>query len=433
MFTERIDHLPRPERPEAVYKDIETRIGIVKDVWSIAQTLSTRPSQIDLEKSQRLRTVLAKAKTQFPQEATLLNRYHQIDDQLMEGANQHGGMTREGYPEAFVKTPEFAILTDEELRIETNPDFMFLRILEDGIEAAIAKRQDIRELQIRMGSRINQQGFADNPAAYNDENDIPTEVSGHINAVLFQPFSVCLLIDHEAFVEFVGSNDIAGTYQGGIFTYVDTQQADKQELEESYKHENFHSFMEGFKTQNRRLNNSKNPIPNSSQTMDTLDARVKSFISFKTMDAPLSIMDTARMMMKTAAEAVSRQVENSNEELLSELASNKNRKNVPSNSFSILNEEAKSALDLLKGKDHEVDAILNGVASTIDIDKLVGRIRDCYQKVLKTCPKKTLDLDCAFAIIPPNKISIVEKLVDRWIQTAQATSPSHSRKQFQAK
>ncbi len=380
---ERLKQIPgvtNLERRDFLYSNIEDKIGVIRKVWNIASNLPN-PSGSDNKD------------------------------------------TVEGEKAAFQTVLDEA--SEQLVR-----DDGFTTVLDRGIGQALLKRSIMRDSLRRVVDVTSPQAW-DWVLELDQELEI---FSGNVQRVVIKPFSVNLIVKHEAVqrcLKTIGSPaplmDATGFHisehfyniiddealEGSLEIYrtifeeeEDPEQQEKlryllgsneAEWEDSiYRHEDFHSFAEYLPLK---------PIFNFNGAVDRLVLEVKNGEKEK---------GSTRKMRDELLNA-------GHGELAAALAS-LNLTRVAAGSVGSFANAASNKKQLLENAIYEEsydrnlleDVRLISLLYALDGDLIDDFISGCYQEVAQNAPLKARDLDLALVLFPPSQWKHVGKLVNRW-------------------
>ena len=101
------------------------------------------------------------------------------------------------------------------------------------------------------------------------------------------------------------------------------------------------------------------------------------------------------------------------EELLAEIASEPWDR-IPSSTFATRMADAEEKIRLLKGKDPDIDRIIDENLSYLDFSHFRERFQLAYKMMQEKAPERLNDFGVACAMFPPSQFRHIERLVDRW-------------------
>jgi hypothetical protein len=406
------------EKSEIFPKGLEAKIRIIKDLWTISQSLpiptTTQPRSEVLSEYAMLDNIFSQAKTKFPRAASAFSRYSEIEAEIDAHAKLLGGKDQYGLlPDSYANSNEYKRLSKEQAQIETNPDFWFLLMLKNGIDTALSKRDEIRKEQAKHQESSPQRGKASTPEAY-DVSVNGVRLKGKIDQVIFGKYAIHLLLAPQVY-NLVDPSSGDGEFSNGIFTVINKDNTPEQ-IKQTIKHEDFHSFLEGFIINRRVPKNIAIAIPATAIILRDLTSKIAIYKNGLKIHIP---EDFTEMNLQRVKNTIAEIFRYSNEELLAEMAETTMRSDFPSTTFTSIDEVVSNTLDDFRNIDPKIDSAINQALQESSHDKIIERIRCCYKAITKSAPEKRLDLDSAFFIIPYYQIDVIEALVNNWINKDQ--------------
>lgn len=413
---------PKPirEKQETLYRGLEDKIAIMKGIWGVAQSLSI-PSIHDSNDD------IAREKDAFQ------HVFQSTLDKLPQAASiyrEQGSDTDAGH---------------------LKQDLDFIRSMDNGINDALRKRDSIRAILRDLGENPS-------PEAY--EKTIPEElegVRGHIQRVIIKPFSINLVLDREGFqsvyqdlygktpTETFGSH-IDGTIwniydwynliknsEDYLMSYVEKEvlsgneniQPNLSEIEDiGIKHEDFHSFMDGFDIKEGNINKAiRTSIVDLSAMMQYRRRLIHKI--FKTLRIPYYrefIADEERKEWKDIRRNMQVVMDSGHEELLAELASAPDITRALGMRGSFVNrrqQDTNTIKTVVNNLNENIPGLVHHPYITQTLESLDPNLNnqfiiELYEQVEANAPERVEDLDMAFALFPPSQWRHIKGLVARW-------------------
>ncbi len=415
MSTERTPSksLKREFQADSLYGDIDVKIGLVKDLLTVTTSLpiatfGQSKEEVSSECS-ALKSIYLKAREYFPEDAQkydALNDLHKQQEALEESGS---------FYDVTLKTrslKKYQALDEKIKTLETNPGIIFLDSLTTGINHLCENRTQLRDVQKAKKSKLDKEGFVDNPGAYSIKNREPRFVQ-------YRRFSIAYFFNWFDYDKVTGSQTSFGLHEQGIHSYVSIpydgvddlvgtileKQVPKKHIPAdrfvTAMHEEGHAFMEGFRNMY-----SLPTLGASDRLFLTEDIRSEIEV-FR--DRPEQEEANLKRRMKHAANL-------SSEELLAELFSEPRKSHIPTSTFRNIDKKTRNAIDgMFKSEDPKVRAIIENSHPTFNFAETKNRIKNLYTRVLEKCPQKTIDLNIVFSLYPVSKMYRIEAIVDRWI------------------
>ncbi len=388
---------------DSLRQRLEWRLDVLSSVWIAAECLY--PPTLNETRETRFledwfQKVTFKKAWEKPELAQKITDIHTLGSQLAERreANQK---------QKKFKGPKIADLKQAQDQLLLDPEVRFIRAVQRGVNKAVDKRRQIREVLVFMnGDWLEPTDLK----IATLKGMLPAETLSQARDVVVSPFSISVFVPRKL----IPGNHPNGTHvPNSIFNLMaldkypayDEWLGERSSYEEailkdpSVRHENFHSLYQCFQGSSFRA-----------------DIDFLSFVLINQLGRgqvnKRRIRNTGFMLMDMGQE-----------ELLSNIASGQL---LPLTSFGwILHDFPFSKLTLGSGMEKLTD-LNNGnpVVKTVFDDikkrfegKFAHRIAQLYETVSRECPQKKPVLDAAFALFPPSKIAHVEWLVKGWVKS----------------
>lgn len=416
------------EKAESLYAKIERKIGLVNDLWEMAETLPV-PKAGDSEEvaeteKNQFRVFLRAVNRSLPETRPKLKKYAEIQKQIR---NLKKGLPPQ--PSNSEKTEEQSDQDDnvfeliEQLRqnaetILDDDDVAFVFKLRKGIENALLVRRKIRNILKEL------EGATASPSAYDKLlTGEYKKLQGAVMEIIPRNFSLNLITEKTAFEKVFKPTTKGFHPSHQVWNLIKDYEPKTPEeklvvaftgaaaaLKETIEHENFHVFIEGFlsgEISEFRCHKMFDKIKTSAERLSRLK-RIKT-----PADITLHEKRLLRKKLKTL-------VDQGQEELMAEIISiphSRRGQRFPRHTFSNRLRKFLIELKTLRGQDEDVDKIIDETAPYVDIEKIREKIGALYDKVKTDIPEKLKDLDVAFILLPLSKIHHIEHLVERWITT----------------
>lgn len=407
-----------PERREASWEKVEQKIAILRNIWEEVSKLprpTNRSSDETIYREGQLFDRLYKsAAERFPEGAKQVSIYKKLKDSIKDQEEEN---TQKKDEEGWGEREDKLWNMRKSLRsMRQNDDLMFLLVLENGLKVAQWQRAEVRRILRDVGPDYKK------PDSYRGKvKDMPEETHG----VEIRNFSITFVVPSKYFRNKGEPNQGGLHFHGSIWNVSKTINAEAilleaifdgkgkikdreyAEYDERLKHEDTHAFLEGFFEQDNYDYEIR-----SHYAFEHIPRIIKFIKHFKEFnfkkDNPLY-----RHTLLSAKSLIPALADMDHEELLAELASVGHRF-IPTRTYAALLKEKNELIDAVKGQDDDIDALIQRLRTSLDLEKLRTGIRQLYQKVEQQSPEHLLDLDFAFALFPPTKIRHIRQLVERW-------------------
>jgi len=384
----------RTETREFLYERLEAKIAILRKLWSVAQVLSAPEAR---EYSGRIITeklflskIFSDARDKFPLAVREFKEYDQIRKSL---ALLQEKMDKLGFEKGSDKYGEkFDALIAKREELLGDDDFRFLLSMRDGITTLLRKRDEIRTVL------KNIEGNDKDPKALWEVLPEPyrEQLKGKPIELLSNRFSISVVLEEKEYEELFHDSSLGRHIHDSIWSFV---KRDSRPIEPTRAHEDFHSFAEGFSLGSANL-----------FSPEKMRAAIQSIITIKSRGAPPGIVNNFLTNLRRRIIGFK---DYGYDEFLAELASLPYRK-IPSDTFATNVHEARQILEEFRGKDPDIDPIIDEGLKYLDIEEFRNQIHGIYKRVEASDPKRIPDLIFAFSLIPPSQFRHIERLVDRW-------------------
>lgn len=434
------------ERQERIYQDIERKIALGKKLWRFSKALvppSANDSQEVVEQQEGgFRGVLQEAFDAYPQATKQLAKVNEarkkLDQYELENARRRGSLI--GDKKNLLLEPEdFELETDPQSTTENSdkvaalheiinsagndPDVRFLQVLERGVNTAIRKRQDIREIlsQGREGTVSEAKMF------FSKSTDLSPQLIERFGRYTFRVhnFSISIFIPQKDIILYIpgyrqrrfGGRHVSDSCWNILLQESSLDEAILGRLPEDHPisqsrkahslHEDNHSFFEGF-----------SGLQETSSLSDSLSSTIRRYLSMKDIGVPSWSLSGC---LTTIEHIITKLMDADVHELVANIASRETRdKRIVGSTFGAgLIRKQKIITELEGHPDGDIRLLSTRLKKSnpklYDPQKLSGEILELYQVIQDKAPEKTEDLDIAFVLFPPSQIGIVRKLVKRWI------------------
>lgn len=397
-----------PRIESAYYEKVEQQIGVVKNLWDTASNFEpaspTDTEEMIQDEPSQLRSVFNNALVSFPDTAILYHKYKNL-----KSVSRRRSLSNDERSSASIAAGELG----------KKPGVDFLLQLEKGIDGLIRRRSLIRETYQSIGD-----GW-DKPESYariRSNRDLPKRARSSLNflprrkfdVIAIKPgnFSISLVLDYDFYEDMIGSSK--GMHRpSGIWNFLKENEPEEALLhaifnpdstkdshwipEIAAKHEDFHGFLDSFKVL-------RGETIIGEEAADRIYNHVQASMGRVQENYVMSLLNNI--------------VDTAHEELLAEIFSTPRDSNlhaeIPSTSFASHITKSKSLFERLRGLDPKIDQIIDNEYDKLNLEKWREQIQGLYRRVSERCPDKLDDLDIAFALFPPTKMDMIEKLVDRW-------------------
>ncbi|OGE94529.1 MAG: hypothetical protein A3B10_00880 [Candidatus Doudnabacteria bacterium RIFCSPLOWO2_01_FULL_44_21] len=384
----------RTETREFLFERLEAKIAILRKLWSVAQVLSAPEAGESSELTEKLflAKIFSEARDKFPLAEREFGEYEQIKKSL---ASLQKKMDKIGFEKGNDKYGEqFDALIARREDLLEDDDFRFLLSIREGITTLLKKRDEIRTVlaNIEENDKDPKSLWPVLPEPYREQ------LKGKPIELLPNRFSISIVLEGKEYEELFHDSSLGRHIHDSVWSFV---KKDASPIEQTRAHEDFHSFAEGFSIGSANL-----------FSPEKIREAIQSIITIKSQGAPLAIVNIFLTRLKHRIIGFK---DYGYDEFLAELASLPYRK-IPADTFATNVHEAQQILEEFKGKDPDIDPIIDEGLKYLDVEEFRNRIQNIYKRVEVFGPKRIPDLIFAFSLIPPSRLRHIERLVERWAE-----------------
>lgn len=421
------------EKAESLYAKLERKIGLVNDLWEMAEALPIPEAgdseEIIKREKNQFKAFLESVERGLPEVPPKLKKYAEIKKQI-QNLKKYSLLQPPDLKETKEQTDQFEQIKQLRLNLEeilNDDDVAFIFGLRNAIKNALVVRQKIRNILKELGPITN-------PSSYDELLTGKYEkLRGAIIEIIPKNFSLNLIIEKTAFEKILKSTAYGLHPRHQVWNLIKEYEPETLEerlavalfakgglagfepprFKETLEHENFHVFIEGFKS--GAFSKFK-----QSEILEPIEKSVKRLLGLKQAKAPDSVISDEKRLLEKKLKKIKTIADQDRVELIAEIVSvphGSRGEQFPGHTFARDLSDFRAKLEELGKQDEDVKKIIDEIIPYVDIEEIRKKMRRLYAKVRADIPEKLRDLDIAFILLPFSKIHHIETLVERWITT----------------
>ena len=428
----------RESERERLFELVERRVALIRELWEGMQNLSipnVEDSKSVVDNEEKVfQKFFQRAEKEFSSEASQIKEYEDREHLIYEIHEEFyrmgaGKESTKAYQDMIRKLDQ---LMEKQSELLENEDFRFFLSYYKGINGAQKKREEVRRVLKEVGKRgnINEEIISYLPKSFQ------APLRGKVEKVIVERFSISVVLNGEAYKKVAKNPRSMGFHQpGGIWNFLSgdiTGYAIEEILRDIVKHggrisgkrikelavgirenahgvtsahEDFHSFFNGFSESGNAF------------SFATLNDIVDRIIGVKERKAHAIFI---KIHLQDLRKSIRLFQDFGHEELLAEIASEPWDR-IPSSTFATRMADAEEKIRLLKGKDPDIDRIIDENLSYLDFSHFRERFQGAYKILQEKAPERLNDFGVACAMFPPSQFRHIERLVERWAEQSEKT------------
>lgn len=403
----------RRER-EDIYLTIDNKIACAKAVWECANSLPIISPEFGLNQEEIDRATFLPAMQAlasfFPVESRRYARHVNTQDEI--DAIQKQLYTNKELPSTEAKKCATRLQELKELKAQIPFDntIEFIEEIDTGISNGIFRRRRSRAFLRDLGADYL------NSEAYDRVPELRA-YHGFIRDAVLGNFSINLIVDAKKFVQIRGENPgitIHGYHPsepvrkwnvryGPLWNIIRDDES-PEECQRTIRHEDFHSFLDGFPLLSRE--SGRNGLYDFWQTqVESSIDRLKVYELINHEEGFYGYLMHLHFLFSEI-------IDYDYEEFLAEMAEGSERA-IPKQSYATIYRKKKHGLlESQRGKHPEVDKLIIKTENFLNPTLLRLRIDGLLQRATRI--EREEDLEMAFALFPLSQIRHIENLLRRW-------------------